>query len=126
MVLVMDRSDQDVTLITSLLEKAGFGVFRSMEKAGILKFCGTADEKVALVLIDTSTPGIQMSDLLEQVRAINPRIRFLLMSGPNESALIGNWSAAGNVCGHLRRPFRRAHFLGSVLEAASAPLARTA
>ena len=126
MVLVMDRGDEDVKLVTSLLEKTGFYVIQSTNKADILTICRRNDNSVQLVIVDTSTPGIQISELLAQVQTSDSRIRILLISGENESEPIQHWSVAGNVRGHLNRPFRRAQFLGSVLEAAKEPLVRTA
>lgn len=126
MVLVMDRGDEDVKLITSLLQKTGFHVIQSTNKADILTVCRRNDDSVQLVIVETATPGIPISELLEQVQAANPRIRILLISSQSESEPIQHWSVTGNVRGHLNRPFRRAQFLGSVLEAAKEPLVRTA
>lgn len=125
-VLVMDRGDEDVKLVTSLLEKTGFYVIQSTNRADILALCRRNDNSVQLVIVDTSTPGIQISELLDQVQTSDSRIRILLISGENESEPIQHWSVTGNVRGHLNRPFRRAQFLGSVLEAAKEPLVRTA
>jgi CheY-like chemotaxis protein len=125
-VLVMDRGDEDVKLVTSLLEKTGFCVIQSTNKADILALCRRNDNSVQLVILDTSTPGIQISELLDQVQTSDSRIRILLISGENESEPNQHWSVTGNVRGHLNRPFRRAQFLGSVLEAAKEPLVRTA
>ena len=124
-VLVMDRGDEDVILITSLLKKSGFHVVQSDDKAEVLNLCRATD-RVQLVILNTAIPGIHMSELLNEVQNINPRIRVLLISDQNESEPIRHWSVSGNVRGHLSRPFRRAQFLGSVLEAAKEPLVRTA
>lgn len=122
-VLVMDQRDEDVELITSLLQKSGFRVFRSADEAEVLGFCRTAEDTVQLIIADAGTPGIEISELLEQVHAADPRIPALVISGKKEPALIRNTT---NVWGYLSRPFRRAQFLGSVLDAAKGPLVRTA
>ena len=124
-VLVMDRSDEDVKLIRSLLEKTGFHVILSANTAEILSLCRAPQGAVQLVIIDTATPGLGMPEFLEQVQNTDPRIRILLISN-SKDAQIKNWSATGNIRAHLTRPFRRAQFLGSVLEAAKEPLVRTA
>ena len=126
MILVMDRGDEDVKLITSLLQKSGFHVVQTDNKAEIVSLCRTKGDPVQLVIVKTATPGIHMSELLDDVQAADPRIRILLISDQNEKEPIRHWSVTGNVRAHLSRPFRRAQFLGSVLEAAKEPLVRTA
>ena len=126
MVLVMDHGDEDVKLITSLLEKTGFHVVHSASEAEILQLCQSGSDSVQLVIVNTDTPGIRTSELLSEVQTANPRIRILLISDQKETELKRRWPKAANVRGHLSRPFRRAQFLGSVLEAAKEPLVRTA
>jgi|GEM_PF-2634122 len=125
-VLVTDRGDRDLKLITSLLEKSGFHVVQSANQTEVLNLCRKRDEAVQLVIVNTATPGIHMSELLDEVQAVDPRVRVLLLSDEDESEPIRHWSVTGNVRGHISRPFRRAQFLGSVLEAAKPPLVRTA
>jgi len=121
--LVMDHGDEDVKLITSLLQKSGFHVVRSANKTEVLDLCRTGDDAIQLMIADTGTPGIQISDLLEQVQAVNPHVRVLVISGKKELEPV---KKSGNVRAYLSRPFRRAQFLGSVLDAAKGPLVRTA
>ena len=125
-VLVIDRGSEDLKLITCLLEKAGFHVLQSTNRAEILNLCSTAQDSLQLVIIDTATTGIHVAELLEQVQTANPKIRILLISGQGESEPERHWPVTGNVRGRLSRPFRRAHFLGSVLEVARGPLVKTA
>jgi DNA-binding NtrC family response regulator len=124
-VLMMDRDDEDVQLITSLLEKTGFQVVLLPEKADLLKSCRALHHGVQLVIIDTEIRGLQLSELLDEVRTVDPKIRVLLMS-KNKPESVQCWSVTGNVRGLLNRPFRRAQFLGSVLEVAKQPLVRSA
>ena len=124
-ILMMDRDDEDVQLITSLLEKTGFQVIFSSAKADLLNSCQALHHSVQLVIIDTETCGIQMSELLDEVKTVDPKIRILLMS-KNKPEPVRHWAVAGNVRGLVNRPFRRAQFLGSVLEVAKRPLVRTA
>ena len=121
--LVMDDDDQDVKLITSLLEKSGFHVVRSANKTEVLELCRTSDDTIQLMIADTGIPGIQISEFLEQVQEINPRVRVLVISAKKGPEAI---KKTGNVRAYLSRPFRRAQFLGSVLDAAKGPLVRTA
>ena len=121
--LVMDDGDEDVKLITSLLEKSGFQVVRSANKAEVLDVCRTGDDAIQLMIADTGTPGIQISEFLEELQAVNPRVRVLVISAKKGPEPVKKTS---NVRAYLSRPFRRAQFLGSVLDAAKGPLVRTA
>lgn len=121
--LVMDHDDEDVKLITSLLHKSGFHVVQSANKTEVLDLCRSGEDAIQLMIADTGTAGIQISDLLEQVQAVNPRVRVLVMSGKKEPEQVKKTS---NVRAYLSRPFRRAQFLGSVLDVAKGPLVRTA
>ena len=126
MILVMDRENEDLQLLTSLLEKSGFSVHQSASSNGALDLCRAGHHSVPLVIVDTSTPGVHSSELLDAIQTVDPGIRVLLISDQDESEPIQDWPLRRNVRGHLSRPFRRAQFLGSVLEAAKEPLVRTA
>jgi len=125
-ILVMDRENEDLQLIASLLKKSGFSVHQCLRKADVVNLCRTSHYGVQLVIIDTSTRGITFSELLDEIQAVDPGIRVLLISDQNEPEPVQDWPLRSNVRGHLSRPFRRAQFLGSVLEAAREPLVRTA
>lgn len=122
-VLVMERGNEDVKLITSLLHKAGFGVLQTTNQAEILELCSNGDATASLVIVDAATPGT--AGIVEQVRAANSAVRILLIGASRDSEPVTDWSLK-NVQARLSRPFRRAQFLGSVLELAHQPLVRTA
>src|SRR5579862_3344110 len=67
-ILVMDRDDEDVQLVTSLLEKTGFQVILSPEKTDLLDSCRASHRSVQLVIIDTETRGIHMPELLDELK----------------------------------------------------------
>ena len=124
-ILMMDRDDEDVQLITSLLEKTGFQVILAPAKTDLLNACRAPHHFVQIVIIDTEIHGIQLSELLDEVKIVDPKIRILLMS-KNKPEPVRQLPMTDNVRGLVSRPFRRAQFLGSVLEVAKQPLVRTA
>lgn len=126
MVLVMDRGDEDFKLVTTLLGKAGFTVFPSEQESEVVNFLRSAHDSVQLVIADTAMPGMNTSELLRELQAVAPNLRALLISDQAPATSSGKWTAMRNVYGLLSRPFRRAQFLGSVLDATKAPLVRTA
>ena len=126
LVLLMDRRETDAKLITSILEKAGFHVFASSDRAAAINLCRSAEHSVQLAIIDTTLSGIHTAELLEQIRQVNPAIRVLLMTSPDDQESPRIAPTAVNVHGRLTRPFRRAQLLGSVLDMVRQPLVRTA
>ncbi len=124
-VLVMDRQDEDVKLITSILEKAGFYVAHFSAGGDAVEWCRAVAASIQLVIIDSATPGIEAPQLVEKFRQIDPEIRILMMA-EGQAANLSRGAYPANVKARLSRPFRRARLLGSVLEAARQPLSRTA
>jgi len=124
-ILVMNRGEGDGKIIDSILKKAGFAVSHASEESETLKLCREIGPAVQLVIIDTHTSGVRLSELLARLHDVNPGIRVLLMAEGSEKEQAATETLPANVRGHLTRPFRRAQLLGSVLEAAK-PLARTA
>jgi DNA-binding NtrC family response regulator len=125
LVLVMNQGDEDARLISSTLEKAGFHVATSSDEAGALQLCRTSDPSPQVVIVDTTTRGLETSVVLEHLWEIDPSIRVLLMADA-QSDTSRNLSFTANVRGRIQKPFRRARLLGSVLEITREPLVRTA
>lgn len=110
--LVMDPHDEDAKLITTTLEKAGYQVTTCSGVKELAELCHASRSSVRLVIVDPSTVGLRMSELLQN----NPDVRFLVV-GSDEALDHMPKEYAKNIRGSLRKPFRRTRFLGSVLEA---------
>ena len=126
-VIIMTKKFAEVSRdpITTL-EKAGFHVWTTSNQPDILNLCRGAEQSVRLVMIDAATPGVHISELLDSLGKINPEIRVLLMADQDKSEAVEARAFAANVRGYLKRPFRRAQLLGSVLDVAAPSLHRTA
>jgi CheY-like chemotaxis protein len=111
-VLVMNPHDEDATLITSTLEKAGYQVTTCSGVKELAELCHASQSSLRLVIVDPSTVGLRMSELLLN----NPDVRFLVV-GSDDALDHMSREFAKNIRGTLRKPFRRTRFLGSVLEA---------
>jgi len=123
-IVVLNRDDKDVRLIRSLLEKLGLNVLSSSNLNDALDLFSAAAETARLLIIDEAVSPAGMPGFLECVRSLNPGIRILLISERDESEPAQSWVAQAS--GFLKRPFRRAKFLGSVLQLIGEPLVRTA
>jgi len=124
-ILVMDRGDKDAKLMTSLLEKVGLDVSISSNQDAILESCHAVDGSVRLVIVDEAAEA-RMPGLMEGLCNCQSSVRLLLVSGQDEAGAGRSWLSASKGRGVLRKPFRRAQFLGSVLKLINEPLVRTA
>jgi hypothetical protein len=124
-ILVMDRGDKDARLMASMLKKVGLNVNISSNQDAILESCHAADHSVRLVIVDEAAEA-RMPGLMDRLCTCDSSIRMLLVSDLDEARAGRSWLSASKGRGVLRKPFRRAKFLGSVLKLINEPLVRTA
>jgi DNA-binding NtrC family response regulator len=72
-------------------------------------------EKTSVMLLDYNLPGIPMEDFIEKVKAINPRLKIVLISGIED---VGGKAKALGIALHLGKPFEFAR-LREVMSAAA-------
>jgi hypothetical protein len=108
-----------------MLEKVGLEVSISSNQDAILEACRAADGSVCLVVVDEAAEA-RMPGLLDGLSQCDSSVRVLLVSDLDEARAGRRWLSASKGRGVLRRPFRRAQFLGFVLKLINEPLARTA
>ena len=124
-VLVADGEERVLQQVSSTLEKAGFTVFTALGRSAALDFCRERKESVQLAIIDMAM-GASGPELALELYQSSPDVRVLFTSNQDESDIIQQAGPSGHFRGFLKKPFRRAKLLGSVLRAMDAPLARSA
>ena len=117
-VLVMDWRDGDVRLIESSLERAGLHVVNCSSGREALDFFKTYRPSIRLAIVDPATSGV---DLPKFLASTGPDIRILFVASEE---FYDRLPERANVWGKLRKPFRRAQLLGSVLKAVDEELAQ--
>lgn len=124
-ILVLSRGDKDARLITSLLGKVGLKALSASNTDEALELFSRMTNATRLLIVDEAiSPTIPA--FLECVRSLDPQVRILLLSGREEFEPNQSWLTQTHVRAFLKKPFRRAKFLGSVLQLMEEPLARTA
>ena len=126
LVLVI-ANDGEVVLraVSSTLEKAGFTVTGASSSASALNQCRQTGLQPGLAVIDTTTPGIDLQDLVVQLRQISPAMRVLFLSCDSPSDVVRSVRARWRgKC--LSKPFRRSQLLGQVLTLMDEELVLTA
>jgi two-component system cell cycle sensor histidine kinase/response regulator CckA len=125
-VLVVANEEQAVRrAVASTLEKAGFIVTGASSGVGALEQCRQRGLRPELAVIDTTTPGIDLPDLMAQLHQISPSMRVLFLSGDFPSDVVRSVRARWRgKC--LSKPFRRSQLLGQVLTLMDEDLVLTA
>ena len=126
-VVLVVANDEDAVqrAVSSTLEKAGFFVTGAASGASALERCRGGRLRPELAVIDTGTPGLDLQDLVFQLRQLSPTMRLLFLSGdtPNEVVRSVRTRWRGKF---LLKPFRRSQLLGQVLTLMDEPLMMTA
>jgi DNA-binding response OmpR family regulator len=124
-ILVMERTDADLKLIRSTLQKVGFEVVNPETGSDVPRLLAAEEESLRLVVADPATPGLDFRELLKKLHDADSPARVLcLCEEPFDVALPASYKQ--HIGARLRRPFRRSRLVASILDATSKPLARTA
>jgi CheY-like chemotaxis protein len=114
-VVVGDDGEAILREVSATLEKAGFIVVTASSGRAALDRCREHRRPVDLAVIDTAAAGINPLEVATRLHEMSPGVRMLFLSEGN-SETIRATESLGHVRRFLRTPFRRAHFLGRVLE----------
>lgn len=112
--LVDDVSDVLVTA-GAFLEKAGFQVVRASSGDQALALLASGEHFDAVVS-DYAMPGLNGLDLVEQVRAVQPGLPALIITGFAE---VGGTETLPEAVAILRKPFQRRQLVEAVLQTVS-------
>lgn len=80
-VLVVDDEPMIVQLVTMALKQNGYTVLTASGGVEALMVYSSYHSKVDLVLTDVVMPGMNGVELAERIRALDPTVNILLMSG---------------------------------------------
>jgi len=127
-IVLMNPEDRDLKRVMSLLEKVGLSVVAATSAHAAVDLANEVHkthQSIGLVIVDETASQPGMPGLIEGLREVDTSIRILLIS-EHESDFVPSWMAAANIRGFLKKPFRRAKFLATVLSVIGEPLVRTA
>lgn len=117
-ILLMDDESAVLSLAQTALERGGFRVLTALNgPAGIALYDSHADEIIA-VIVDITMPGMNGIDVLRALRAKNPDLPLLPMSGYTEKSLEAATTEL-KLSTFVEKPFR----LGDLVNAVHGALA---
>jgi DNA-binding NtrC family response regulator len=96
----------------TILNKQGYAVLEAADDEDVLRVLQGARGQVALVILDQRMPGPETGATVTAIRALNPGVRVLLMSGFSESEVAPE--VRHLVRGFLGKPFRGGELLRAV------------
>ena len=112
-IVLMRPQDKQTKLATSLLRKIGFHVLLASDSAEVLERLGGESDPPPVLIIDEDASSVAIPGMLETARSLNPAARVLLMSERDDYEAARTCNSQANVRGFLKKPFRRASFLGA-------------
>lgn len=103
-VLVVDDEPAVCQLAAKVLKRQGFKVLEALDAAGAMEMVEAVRGRIQLLLTDVVLPGMKGDELARTLKAANPDLRVVFMSGYGEDELDG--LGVGVVGGaYMTKPF---------------------
>jgi PAS domain S-box-containing protein len=103
-ILVVDDDAAVRNVASSLLRDLGFRTLLAEDGNAAIAVYQQHAAEILCVLMDLTMPGLDGQETLRALRAIQPDVRVLLMSGYNEQDAISGFVGRG-VAGFIQKPF---------------------
>ena len=116
--LVVDDEENVRDVAARMIEHLGIRTTTASNGAEAMQLVAAAPHDYSLILLDVTMPGVAIEETIAGLRAANPGIPVVLMSGYNEEEVTALMTAYG-LSGFLKKPFT----LAAVKERVSTALA---
>jgi CheY-like chemotaxis protein len=93
------------TITSKILENFGFQVILANDGDEAIEKFREHRDKIVSVLMDLTMPKVDGEEAFRQLRAIDPAVKVILMSGFNEQEAVRRFTGKG-LGGFLQKPFR--------------------
>ena len=109
--------DEPVVLATAdaLLRHHGYQTVLASDGHEAVQQFRANPQRFAAVLLDLTMPGLDGAEVLRVMRALNPAVRILIMSGYSEQHIFARLRGQGEVP-VMRKPFTQETLLARVAE----------
>ena len=118
-VLLVDDDRSLLGLLTMVLQQGGHEVHGASNGVEALMLYSSNRPKIDIVVSDILMPGMNGVELSARLRALNPKVRILLMTGfvPDEITVPDDLQV-------LQKPFEPASLIDAIEQRLSVPLAK--
>jgi two-component system cell cycle sensor histidine kinase/response regulator CckA len=114
-VLLVEDDDEVRPIVRELLAQQGFLVLEAKKGSEALDIADKYDQPLHLLLTDMVLPGMDGRELADNLRAINPGIKILFMSGYTQDDAFRE-ELAGGTRAFLQKPFTMSTLVGKIRE----------
>jgi two-component system cell cycle sensor histidine kinase/response regulator CckA len=104
-VLLVDDEEAVREMIGEVLESEGFEVLRAEDGSRGVALFRDGGDRVDVVLLDLSMPGMSGEETFRRLREIDPGVRVILSSGYDHDEASGRFGAAPPA-GFIQKPYR--------------------
>jgi PAS domain S-box-containing protein len=119
-VLIVDDEEAVREMIGEILESEGFAVLRAEDGARGVALFREKRDRVDVVLLDLSMPGLSGEETFRRLREIDPGVRVILSSGYDHQEASGRFGAA-RPAGFIQKPYRPEQLVAEIGRCLSAP-----
>jgi PAS domain S-box-containing protein len=103
--LVIDDDASVLETMRAALQRCGYDVLTASSGERAMQLA--TSREIDLVLLDAVLPGESGEQIFEQLRALNPHIPVLLVSGYAKAEAMQRFAHGGSLSGFLAKPFTR-------------------
>jgi two-component system cell cycle sensor histidine kinase/response regulator CckA len=124
-ILLVDDEPQVVTLVREMLAREGYNVLGAGDGEEALKIFEANRDQIDLLLTDIVMPQLNGRELADRIRAVQPALRVLYMSGFMKEAILKYYGISITGIPFLQKPFTRETLARKVREVLDAPAQTT-
>lgn len=117
-ILVVDDQRDVRTLLTRILEAAGYQILSAVDGMDALRLCHTVGEPIDLLMTEIQLPGLSGIELAEHFRKLHPLASVLYVSASADQE-VGHTPLAPDSHALVHKPFERSYLLQQVQQAMS-------
>ena len=110
-ILLVDDEDRILDVLACMLREVGLDVATAATPAEALRLVSA--EPFRMAFIDNHLGSVEGLELIEQLRAVDPSLRFVIMTG-NPDIETAIKALRNGVADFLRKPFRIKDLLASI------------
>jgi two-component system cell cycle sensor histidine kinase/response regulator CckA len=112
-VLLVDDEEVVRDMVGEVLEQEGLAVVRAEDGAKGVALFREMRDRIDVVLLDLSMPGLSGEETYRRLRAIEPGVRVILSSGYDQHEAKGRFGAS-RPAGFIQKPYRPQELLAEI------------
>jgi CheY-like chemotaxis protein len=116
-VLIVDDEEAVREMIGEILEGEGFEVLRAEDGSRGVALFRERRDRVDVVLLDLSMPGLSGEETYRRLREIDPGVRVILSSGYDRDEARGRFGTA-RPAGFIQKPYRPEQLMAEIARCA--------